>query len=67
LKSTSTTLKISAQYKPSVHFQNLPEGAVFLTLVFKETSSVASASSVSEFLTLWLALDPEHLMISLDG
>ena len=66
-KRTSKTLKIAVQKKNlSVHFQRLPEGAVVLTLVFKQTSSVASAASVSECLTLLLALDPGHLTLSLD-
>jgi hypothetical protein len=44
----------------------LPEGAVFLTLVFNETNVVASTASVNECLVLLLALDAEHLKLSLD-
>jgi hypothetical protein len=44
----------------------LPEGTKFLTLIFKDISSVTSAASVNECLTLLLALDPEHLKLSLD-
>jgi hypothetical protein len=34
--------------------------------VFKDISSVTSAASVNECLTLLLALDPEHLKLSLE-
>jgi hypothetical protein len=39
---------------------------MFLTLVFIETNSVASTASVDECLVLLLALDAEHLKLSLD-
>jgi hypothetical protein len=48
------------------NFQRFPAGNVCLTFVFKETSSVASTASVKECLVLLLALDPEHLKLSLD-
>jgi hypothetical protein len=48
------------------HVERLPKGIVFLTFVFKETSSVAFAESVTECLVLLLALGPEHLKLSLD-
>jgi len=43
----------------------LPEGTVALTLVFKETSSVASTAPVSDCLTFFV-VDCEHLTLSLD-
>ena len=46
--------------------QPFPEGTEFLAFVFKETSSVVSATLVKECLTLLLVLDPEHLKLSLD-
>jgi len=55
-----------SQKNLSVHFQLLSEGAVILTLVFKQTSSVGSVASVSECLTLLLALDPGHLTLFLE-
>ena len=48
------------------HIQRFPEGTKFLAFVFKDTNSVVSAASVNECLTLLLALDPEHLKLSLD-
>ena len=39
---------------------------MFLTFVFKETSSVVSRGSLNECLVLLLALDPEYLKLSLD-
>ena len=48
------------------HFQRLPEGVMFLTIVFKETNSVTSTASFNECLVLLLALDPEYLKLSLD-
>jgi len=48
------------------HIQRLPKGTVFLTFVFKETSSVASTASVTECLVSLLALGPENLKLFLD-
>jgi hypothetical protein len=74
---TNITMKNlpSVRFKVEMHkcssqlcdkFSTLPPGNVCLTFVFKETSSVASTASVKECLVLLLALDPEHLKLSLD-
>jgi len=69
-QSCSFTADVQAQISKlllktnlSVQFQRLPEGAVVLTMVFKENNSLASAASVSECLTLLLALDNGHLKL----